>query len=415
MKKTYKFLLFILSYALVFLPLDFCSAKNVLKIPQQPGAGTSLPVYLKWVFDFGLAIGFMAVMATLAVSGVFFILGGIPSMRSKARELLSSAIAGFLILSLLYLILVTLNPNLAFFKDIQPVKTEGTICQDPITNPDGTVTCQGKIHGVYFYTGGGCQGDSFGSGTNVPDISAVSKKIINSVGIIQDRDHDIYHIAITYGTPNYYGQCQYIYPNKNCNSNKLTYKDPNDPNATAVPLSPKSASIYTYNFNASGSVTFYRNGAGGSDGFYKDGGFLTLDDFQIGDFYEEDLKNLKFNGNADPSSDKLDDCTVPKDQQDCVKWDKTGKCTEKKCPTLSGHNIGSIKISGDSGSSFLVVLVYNGPGDSDDVSSFCQAYPKDSDINPYGPKQVKWDKINSTTADRTIFPNHVWIIPIEGK
>ena len=121
-------------------------------------------------------------------------------------------------------------------------------------------------------------------------------------------------------------------------------------------------------------------------------------------FYEKELKTLGFTGER-PGSENIADCTVPEDQQDCKMWKKDGSCEKWECPTLADENISSIKIDGD----YLVVLEYLPNGANTLIGDFCQAYPKDQDINKFGPKQIKWDSINNSPG---IFANYVLIIPI---
>ena len=383
----YKKILLLAILGVFVLSVNFCSADSggsILKIPEPPEhEGTTLPVYLTWVLKFGIAIGFWSILIALTVSGGFFILSsGIPAMRAKAKEWLSGAITGFLIFTLLYLILTTIYPPLVLFEwKNEPLKTP--------TLPSG----DDLIHGVYFYEGQGCKNTPYPSASNVPDFSSFTKNPIGSVRIVQDAELSIYHIAIIYSTQNYYGQCQYIDPNtSDCAETELT-------------SSPKSASIYTYNWYPTGTVTFYRNGS-----FDKDGGYLTLNAPNIEMLYEKELKNLKFTGER-LGSDNIEDCTAPEDQQDCKMWNKNGNCTKKECPTLSKKNISSIEIDGD----YLVVLEYlkdsdmTEDGEPGEIGTFCQAYPKDQDVNKLGPKQIKWDAISNTLGFE---PNYVLIIPI---
>lgn len=391
--KKQKIIIFLIAYVFIFADASFCFAENVLKIPAPPIPGSvKLPEYLTWVFNAGIGIGFFSVAFALIASGVFFLLsGGLPSMRSKAKDWLSGAISGFLIFEMLYLIITTIYPPLAIFKFGEALKTPN-ICPNSVTNADGTIYCPpSRLHGVYLYEGSSCGGDYHPTTSSISNFGEFAKKPINSAQIIQDTKNGTYYIALIYDTQNYYGQCQYITPDESCND--LELENP-----------AKSASVYVYNYHPAGTVTFYRNGV-----FDENGGYLTLQTSDINksdddNLYEVELKTLRFTGNH-VGSPNIADCTVPEDQQDCIAWDKNGNCTQKECPTLANNNISSIEISGD----YLVVLEYlkNGPSIMGD---FCQAYPKDADINKIGPKQVKWDPINNA---KQFWANYVLIIPIK--
>jgi len=387
-KKNINFLLFAFClFTFLYAPYSFAAINVSLNFPAPPTeVNIPLPEYMKYLFDLGMAIGFFSILLSLTVSGVFFILSsGIVSMRSKAKDWLSGAVTGFLIFTLLYLIITTIYPPLAVFKPLEQTETPN-ICPDRVENPDGTFTCpQNKLHGVYFYEGTGCQAKSFPFYSNVSDFNSFSKNI-KSVKIIQETKLDIYHIAIVYDSQNYRGKCQYI--------------DPNATNCQNILLNQAlSSSVYTYNFSPQGTITFYRNG-----NFNEEGGYLTLNVSDINGFYEKELKTLGFTGER-PGSENIADCTVPEDQQDCKMWKKDGSCEKWECPTLADENISSIKIDGD----YLVVLEYLPNGANTLIGDFCQAYPKDQDINKFGPKQIKWDSINNSPG---IFANYVLIIPI---
>lgn len=392
MNKISQKILFASFFLLLLVPV-FSYSQGLLTIPAPPAdTNTKLPDFLIWVYKFLTAIGFWSVIIALVISGVLYILSsGIPSMLSRAKEWLYGAISGFLIFMLIYLILITIYPDLVKFN----------WGQEPLEVP--TIEYDGTMHGVYFYENAGCGGASVSSSTSLPDLSGLSKNPFNSVKIVQNPDNDIYYIALIYGIQGYYGQCQYINPDDNsCDEVELKRLTSS---GTSVQITPKSASVYKYNRSPEGTVTFYRNGV-----FDKKSGYLTLDVSDIADgenLFEVRLDELKFNGESNARSTNIDDCTVPKDQQDCKMWNKKGECPpeNKICPTLADENIGSFSIDGD----YLVVLEYLPNGLNTMVGEFCEAYPRREDINKFGPKQVKWDGINNTVG---IFANYVLIIPI---
>jgi len=366
---------------LLLLTANFCfAAKNLLLIPEMPDPKKAdLPVYIKWVFDFGVAVLFFAILFALLKGGVLYILSGaMPDKRKDAKDQVMGAVTGFIIWLLLYLIVTTIYPPLSVFQIDKKLETPELPAGEPK-----------KIHGVYFFEKSGCPSGEkenfYGTGSNTPDLTSVSKNRFKSVNITQDTENDVYHVAVIYDSQNYYGPCQYINPNTDCTD--IILKQP-----------PKSASVYTYSWSPSGDVTIYRNG-----GFNEDGGYLKITASEIDGLYEEDLKNLKFTGEIGS-----DECNVPKKDQDCKRWNKEGKCTDTQCPTLAGGNIGSIKIDGD----YFVLLAQtwtetNGTW----ISDFCEAYPKDEDVNKNGPKMVKWDPIYNNSSG--YYPSVITIVPVE--
>lgn len=378
------FLLFIFLFIFSFYT-NFCLAENLLDIPEIPTAPpASIPSYLILIFRIGMGIGFFSVVISLVVSGALYILSNaIASMRSKAKDWLSGAITGFIILILLYLILRTIYPDLTIFKLGRPSLSIPQL-------PAG----QRIEHGVYLYEKGGCSGEKFPVYISNANLVSTNKNGMKSVGIKQDGQNNIYHVAVAYDAVNFYGKCQYINPNVPCEEITLPTLG--------------SISTHIYSRNPSGDIIIYRHGAGGEKGFNKKGGYLVLSAGTIGSIYTEDLKKLSFTGN-NIGSNNLDDCTVPPDEQDCKTWDKNGKCKEKKCPSLYGKNIGAIEIQGE----YLVLLVSGWKKNGGALTSdFCQAYPKIDDKNKLGPKQVKWDAINTHI---NYLPKSITVIPIDKK
>jgi hypothetical protein len=386
MKRLFnKILLFLLSVFGIFLG-NICSAENLLEIPKKPAeAATSLPVYLNYVFNVGISVGFFAILTASIISGVYFILSNaMASYRGKAKEWLSGAFVGFLILILLYLIITTIYPPLAFFGTNGPaVKLqEGNFGKD-------------LMHGLYLYEKSSCPtDDAIPVSGNSPNSSFFGEKKIASAKLVQDYQDNNLYVAAAYNATNFYGMCQYINPNAGCQQIQIP--------AVA------SVSVYRYSRRPSGDVIIYRKGAGGSSGFDEKGGYLVISAGSIGGLYEEELKNLAFTG-KNIGSTNIDDCTVPPEEQDCIKWDKSAKCIQKKCPTLFGKNIGSIEIKGN----YWILLGYNWQQKGSSwVSNFCQSYPKLDEVNKVGPKQVKWDAIYTHI---NYYPQTLTIIPIEAK
>lgn len=334
---------------------------------------SDLTQYLKYIFDLGLFIGFFAVFGSLIWAGVLYFLSPVPTINTiaEAKDRVSGAISGLLILALLYLIITTINPYLAIFT-LTPLKK---LPPPPATPPQP---------GVSFYSSKDCSGTSSINTSGIPDFGDLKNKI-NSVGVVDDANAS--YISILYDTTNYWGKCQYI-------TSKFPCK-PVDPFGA-------SASIYQYDNSPSGDgVYFYRK-----SGFNKEGGWLKITNSQIGKVYIGDLTQLQFNNSS--CSEGPDNCCVPEDEQDCIKYNENGKCIQKKCPSLAGKNISSIKISGN----YIVLLVYRSYTDnSAGPWTYCQLFPIKDDINKDGPIQIKWEAIRNIGQN----PNYVVIIPVMQK
>lgn len=340
---------------------------------------SNLAQYLKYVFDFGMSIGLSLVFLTLVVAGIFYFAApASPNALAIAKDRISGAISGLLILLLTYLIITTINPYLSIFKmnSLESVNV-------PVPSTEA--------YGVNFYKSNDCSNVSATYTENISDLGDLKNKV-NSIKISQNADGDIYYISVLYDNTNFWGKCQYINPNTGCQS---------------VNVSTASASIYTYDFSPTGNgVYLYRKSFNEVSGKEenKDGGYLRITNTQIenkgsGALYRKELSSLSFTGEGG-------DCTVPMAERDCIQWSDTGKCLTYKCPTLDKENITSIKIDGN----YLVLLIYIDPRDKG-AYSYCQAFPSDDDTNKDGPQQVKWDAIRSSGYE----PNYILIIPVKQK
>jgi hypothetical protein len=338
---------------------------------------SDLAQYLKYIFDLGMFVGFLAVILSLVWAGILYFLSPIPGTNTlaSAKDRVAGAISGLLILILFYLIITTINPHLAIFKlnrlsDIPPPPPSQ---QSPSVN---------------FYNSQNCSDVADKKTTSIPDFGSLKNKI-NSVNIFNNTS--LSYISILYDITNYWGKCQYINPNELC---------------TPL-LSPfaASASIHEYSFSPKGNVVFNRKPLNGIPGKEdnKRGGFLQIDSSNINRVYVGELEKLYFGPSNDPN-----DCTVPEEEQDCVQWDNKNKCIKKQCPSLAGENISSIEINGN----YIVVLVYfDEKIDTTFSWSYCQEFPTINDVNKEGPKQIKWDAIRN----RGQYPNFVVIIPVAQK
>jgi hypothetical protein len=379
-----KFLLILLILVLIFFANIVFAAQLEVEYPalinnSNPPTSSDTPLeqYLKYIFDFGIFAGFGIAALTLVIAGVLYFIGPVtPTAIEMAKDRISGAISGLLIFVLLYLIITTLNPYLAFW---QLNKLE------EISAPE----IDTKNPGVNFYSSTDCSGIAQTHITSIPDLGSL-KNNIGSISISHDAVQQNYFISILYDVNNYWGKCQYINPNVSC----------------VKPLSsfPSSASIHNYSHKPRGDVYIYRNSF-----FDKNGGYLKISASQIAQIgrpFFGNLNEMFFGPSANPN-----DCTVPEQEQDCIKWDKKGNCTQRQCPSLAGKNISSIKIEGN----YIVLLIYY---DSREYSaaqqyaySYCQKFPTVDDVSREGPNQIKWADIRNRGQD----PNYILIIPVENK
>ncbi|MDP2741525.1 MAG: hypothetical protein Q8O66_02490 [bacterium] len=387
------FLLFFVFFSVLYLylPTDSVFAELEINYPvlntgASVTAQTSVPEYLKYVFDFSMFIGFFAVFLSFVASGVlYFLAPALPGAIGTARDRVSGAISGLLILITLYLIITTINPALSIFKTT-------TLSRTPEFPPPPPPP------GVLFYTGTNCPTPNPDPITDsLSDLGKELNNKISSVKIVQGRNQGPYFVSILYENPKFRGKCFYVDPNIGCG----------DPNNNIVPFA-SSASVERYSPTPYGDVVFFRNTDSKSEG-----GYFTVRSSDINGIYFGSLDQLRFTGQSGGS------CTVPKKEQDCIVWSKTlcsdcviidGKyCKKTQCPSLAGDNVGSMEINGR----YIVLFVYydstkdpaKGPW------SFCQAFPTPDDVNKKGPQQIKWEDIENNQLYKK--PNWVTIIPIE--
>ena len=273
--------------------------------------------------------------------------------------------------------------------------------------PAPAPTAEKKVAGVYFHPDSDCSNTRIQANTSsILDLGTLKNKV-KAVNIIQDTEKENYYISILYDNVGLWGKCQYIDPNKSC--------------VPVVGNFAASASVHEYDFAPKGDgVYFYRktcfnkikspletpsslvaycNDPENTGGYFK----VDNQDIKNAEVYEKKLETLSFTG------EEGDECNVPEEEQDCVKYDKNGKCTQKSCPTLGGENISSIIINGD----YLVLFTYAGPGQecSDMQLASCQEFPRAGDTNGLGPQQIKWENIRNNNG---VIPNCVTIIPIQS-
>lgn len=370
-------IIFFAAFIVLFFSFDFTMALEVEYPTLLTGTSitsnnTPLPEYFKYVFDFGMFIGFFTVFFTLVFAGVLYLLSpAVPNALAIARDRVSGAITGLLILVTFYLIITTINPALKIFK----IDKLNVIPPPPN---------QAQQAGVYIYNQSNCSPPvpELPHTMSIPDLGLLTNRA-NAVDIVQHPSENLYYISILYDSPNFWGKCQYINPNNSC-----------------IQVTPfaASASIYRYDPHPSGQgIIFYRKS------FYNyEGGWYKVSNSEIenagsNEFYTVKLSELKFND-------------VPENEQDCVKWDIKGFCVDREPPSLTGNNISSVEIKGN----YVVLFVYFNQSDPEKGPwSFCQAFPTKDDINKDGPKQIKWENVRNISTG--MLPNWMIIFSVKQK
>lgn len=393
------FVVFLFVTFLTFLPSTVSAVGLELQYPTISGqtitTNTKLPDYVLYLFNVGMFLGFFSVSISLIIAGVIYFLSPAKAdLLADAKDRISGAISGLLILVLTYLIVTTINPQLSIFKSTKLPATEPSMvcnnsrqCVAGETGTPCTTNFDCNPPGVYFYRQPGCSDNLAKTQTaNVLDLNDLKNKV-TSVGIQQDPDNKTYYVSILYNNVGLWGRCQYLNPNKKCHS--------------VTPFAA-SASVHVYDFNPQGDIYFYRKS------YFDDaGGYFKVrasDVRKMGGIYIEALKDLKFQN-------------VPEEEQDCIKYKKNGECATRAIPSLGGENISSVRIDGD----YIVLFVYFGPTDSPTgIWTSCQEFPTVDDVNRFGPQQLKWENIRNTSgldakekSTGGIIPNYVIIIPIQ--
>lgn len=354
---------------------------------QAPGGSvslnqtTKLPDFVKYLFYAGMALGFFGAFISIIVAGVMYILSPVNvQLRANAKDRLSGAVSGIIILTLSYLILTTINPQFVKLnsQDLSPVSGDNTVK---------------KMPGIYFFNKTDCsEKPSQIQTSSTTDLGNLKNKI-NSVGIVKDQSFGVAYVAVLYDVIGNRGKCQYLNPNQECQQ-----------------VSPfaASASVYQYDFSPNGDgVYIFRKSF-----FNPKGGFIFISNSKIKKLYQASLDDLKFEDPSCKNKDNPDNCCVPEKERDCIKYDKNGLCDKDglSCPSLGGENISSIGINGN----YFVLLTYAGPGEScsSAKSTACQGFPTPDDINKIGPSVIKWEKIRNNAG---IVPNCITIIPVKNK
>jgi hypothetical protein len=126
-KKNKLFFIFLLSFFFIVglgasfvlareLEIDYPTVPGVEVIPQTV-EGTALPYFVKYIFNFALAIAGLAALGALIFGGVRYVTSaGDPSKLKDAKSQVFSAALGLILLLSSYLILININPQLVILK-----------------------------------------------------------------------------------------------------------------------------------------------------------------------------------------------------------------------------------------------------------------------------------------------------------
>jgi len=406
LNKKYKNLFFtscsFLLLTAAFLAIPFLAYAAQLEVPlPQLATGASvngnseLPEYLKYIFDFGMFIGFFSVFLSLVWAGGLWVLSPVnPNSLANAKDKISGAISGFIILTTLYLIITAINPSLAIFR-LNKV--------DPVQFPKNPETRAG----VFFNNSSNCSDNSDLTTSSMSDLGNLKNRL-NSVNILQQPENSLFYIAILYDAIDYSGMCQYINPCEDNNCQKSGCQQINPP-------FPDSASIHRYESSPNGDGVYLFRKSCFNNNIQEcknnGGGWQKISNSEIKNskIYIQKLEKLTYN--RDSSSTNSNGCTVPNEEQNCINWDERGNCVKRECPNLSGENITSIKINGN----YLVLLVYFDEAKDQKYGpwSFCQTFPTKNDVTKNGPSQIKWESIRNLNTSR--LPNYIVIIPVKDK
>lgn len=154
-KKT--ILIISLLFLCVFITANFAFAENrdleityseMLGI-EAPDSGTSLPEFIKFIFNLSVALGGLLGFGALIYGGIKYITSaGSAQAISDARAWIGSGIGGLFLLLSVYIVLTTINPNLVIFKEMVPLQSNKGICLCETSECE--LPCSGE--GKKYYT-----------------------------------------------------------------------------------------------------------------------------------------------------------------------------------------------------------------------------------------------------------------------
>ena len=112
-EKNFRTFIFCLLFSFLYASNVFAADLEV-KYPTIAGktltASSSLPDYMIYLFNAGMLVGIFAVFVSLVIAGVMYFLSPVSvELKTDAKDRVSGAISGLLILALTYLIITTIN------------------------------------------------------------------------------------------------------------------------------------------------------------------------------------------------------------------------------------------------------------------------------------------------------------------
>jgi len=125
---------FIFIFFFAALLILFCSSFSVVEggleigyptVPgiETPDEETRLPEYIKYIFNFSVIIVGILAFAVMVYGGIFYLISaGDPTKISDAKSRIFGGIVGLVLLLMTYLILTTINPELAILKEMEFLK-----------------------------------------------------------------------------------------------------------------------------------------------------------------------------------------------------------------------------------------------------------------------------------------------------
>jgi len=388
-----------------------------LEVPSYPATQTGtqitptteLPEFVKYLYEFGFFIGFASALISLLWAGILYVSAGAnPTILQKAKDRVSGAVTGIILLALTYLIITTINPAFQFFKT---KKLEEPPPSPPLTSPSAP---------VILYKKPNCQGDPKKNEVLFLNKSTPSLEDSRFANLVRSVAIDPSYLVILYDHPNFWGRCFVLDPKQKC-----------------INVEPFANSVLISKWGGGGySVLLRKSYFQNKDSYY----FLSYEEIKqrqdntMGAVFS--LKELAFEKKPqfdkeeicfpdDSQNEYCDLCTVPPEERDCSFYNTKGECIQRqcpfctplslgqplpsaknqlKCPNLEDQNLTSIYTSG-----YLVLLVYFDSLKDKPLGpwSDCQTYPSYEDVNTIGPGQIKWDPIRNRLED----PNYIIFIP----
>ncbi|MDP2664164.1 MAG: hypothetical protein Q8P08_01880 [bacterium] len=127
-KKELAILFFLTTFCLLFLSVSPAGAIRAeldwpevggIKIEEGGSLVATLPQLVQYFFNFAIAIGGIAAFAMLVLGGFRFLTSaGNPTSQKDAKDIITSAVIGLLLLLSSYLLLQVINPDILTLKDI---------------------------------------------------------------------------------------------------------------------------------------------------------------------------------------------------------------------------------------------------------------------------------------------------------